>query len=37
MERIPFIANPTIDDIFETNKQARAMADQLILTMKKKS
>jgi 1-deoxy-D-xylulose-5-phosphate reductoisomerase len=37
MERIPFIANPTIDDIFETNKQARTMADQLILTMKKKS
>ena len=37
MERIPFIANPTIDDIFETNKQALAMADQLILTMKKKS
>ncbi|MBR5176734.1 MAG: 1-deoxy-D-xylulose-5-phosphate reductoisomerase [Bacteroidales bacterium] len=37
LERIPFIANPTIDDIFETNRQARAEADQLILAMKKKS
>ena len=33
MERIHFIAEPTIDDIFETNKQARSMADEIIVSM----
>ena len=37
MERIPFIANPELEDIFETNSQARSMADWLILSMKNKS
>ena len=37
MEKMPFIAEPTIDEIFETNKQARAMADQNILTIRKKA
>ena len=33
MERIHFIAEPTIDDIFETNKLARSMADEIIVSM----
>ena len=37
MERIHFIAEPTIDDIFETNKQARSMADEIIVSMGKKA
>lgn len=37
MERIPFIANPELEDIFETNSQARSMTDWLILSMKNKS
>ena len=32
-----FISEPTIDDIFQTNTQARATADWLIMSMKKKS
>ncbi len=37
MEKIPYIANPELEDIFETNSQARSMADWLILSMKNKS
>lgn len=37
MEKIHFIPEPTIDDIFQTNTQARAAADWLIMSMKKKS
>lgn len=32
-----FISEPTIDEIFQTNTQARATADWLIMSMKKKS
>ncbi len=32
-----FISEPTIDDIFQTDTQARATADWLIMSMKKKS
>ena len=37
MERAAFIANPTIEDIFETNRQARTAADLLIMSLNKKS
>ena len=37
LERTNFISEPTIDDIFQTNTQARAAADWLIMSMKKKS
>ncbi|MBQ6178371.1 MAG: 1-deoxy-D-xylulose-5-phosphate reductoisomerase [Bacteroidales bacterium] len=37
IERTNFISEPTIDDIFQTNTQARAAADWLIMSMKKKS
>ena len=37
VERTNFISEPTIDDIFQTNTQARAAADWLIMSMKKKS
>lgn len=37
LERTNFIGEPTIDDIFQTNTQARAAADWLIMSMKKKS
>ena len=37
MEKIPYIANPELEDIFETNSQARSMADWLILSLKNKS
>ena len=37
IEKIHFIPEPTIDDIFQTNTQARAAADWLIMSMKKKS
>jgi len=37
MEKIPYIDNPELEDIFETNSQARSMADWLILSMKNKS
>ncbi|MBP3269873.1 MAG: 1-deoxy-D-xylulose-5-phosphate reductoisomerase [Bacteroidales bacterium] len=37
MQRTSFIAEPTIEDIFQTNTQARAAADWLIMSMKKKS
>ena len=37
LERTSFIGEPTIDDIFQTNTQARAAADWLIMSMKKKS
>jgi len=37
MERAAFIAEPTIEEIFDTNTQARAAADRLILEMRKKS
>ena len=37
IEKIPYIANPELEDIFETNSQARSMADWLILSMKNKS
>ena len=37
MERVPFIAEPSIEDIFASNSSARAIADGLIREMKKKS
>ena len=37
MEKAAFIAEPTIEDIFATNSQARAEADRLIMSMKQKS
>ena len=37
MEKATYIAEPTIDDIFETNRQARASADLLIMSSHKKS
>ena len=37
MERAAFIANPTIEDIFETNRLARTAADLLIMSLNKKS
>ncbi|MBO5634547.1 MAG: 1-deoxy-D-xylulose-5-phosphate reductoisomerase [Bacteroidales bacterium] len=37
LERTSFISEPTIDDIFQTNTHARAAADWLIMSMKKKS
>ena len=37
MERASFIAKPTVEDIFATNSSARALADDMILEMKKKS
>ena len=37
IEKTTFISEPTIDEIFQTNTQARATADWLIMSMKKKS
>ena len=37
MEKAAFIAEPTIEDIFATNSQARAEADRLIMSIKQKS
>ena len=37
METISFIPEPAIEDIFETDRQARAMADRLIQSSNKKS
>lgn len=37
MEKASFIAKPTVEDIFATNSSARALADDMILEMKKKS
>ena len=36
IEKAPFIAEPTLDDIFATNSSARAMAEGMIREMKKK-
>ena len=37
MEKAPFIAEPTVEDIFATNSQARSDADRLIMSIKQKS
>ena len=37
MEKADYIAEPTLEDIFQTNSSARALADGMILQMKKKS
>jgi 1-deoxy-D-xylulose-5-phosphate reductoisomerase len=37
MEKATYIAEPTIEDIFETNRQTRAAADLLIMSSFKKS
>ena len=37
MEKAAFIAEPTIEDIFETNRQARTAADLMIMSLNKKS
>ena len=37
MEKAYYIAEPTLEDIFQTNSSARALADGMILQMKKKS
>ncbi len=37
METIYFIPEPTIEDIFETDRQARALADRMIQSSNKKS
>ena len=37
MEKATFIAEPTIEDIFQTKSQAWAAADRMILSMKQKS
>ncbi len=37
MEKAPFIAEPTVEDIFATNSRARSDADRLIESIKQKS
>ena len=37
METATFIPEPTIEDIFETNREARTAADRLVLSRQKKS
>ena len=37
MEAVPFIAEPTIEDIFQTNSNARAEAGRMVMSMKMKS
>ena len=36
MEKIPFIAEPTLEEIFETNSRSRAEADRMIISSLKK-
>ena len=35
METVPFIAEPTIEDIFHTNSSARAQAERMVISIKK--
>ena len=37
METVPFIAEPAIEDIFQTNSRARADAERMVISMKKQS
>ena len=37
METVPFIASPTIEEIFQTNTRARAEAERRVISMKKQS
>ena len=37
METVPFIASPTIEEIFQTNTRARAEAERTVISMKKQS
>jgi 1-deoxy-D-xylulose-5-phosphate reductoisomerase len=35
MERIPFLASPSLEDIFDTDKEARLLADGMVTELER--